>query len=149
MNGKEYMRLVASLSAIAITMTFTASVAVANDVCWEKADPALGALKTWKDLHAWHKNYSKCDDGYFGEGLSEFVVVSLARRWETLPLLKIEMTKNKSFEQFVLKHIDATTDENDLAVVIKNATAKCPSHFGPFCKKIAKKARVALKEIGE
>lgn len=143
------MRLVAQLTAIIITMAFTASVAVADDVCWGNGDPALGALNTWKDLHAWHKNYPKCDDGYFGEGLSEFVVVSLARRWETLQLLKSETTKDKSFEQFVLKHIDATTDENDLAIVIKNAKGKCPSNLEPLCKRIAKKAQMALKEIKE
>ena len=143
------MRLVAQLTALAFTMAFTASVTVADDVCWGKGDPALGALKTWKDLRAWHKSYPKCDDGYFGEGLSEFVVVSFARRWETLQLLKAETIKDKSFEQFVLKHIDATTDENDLAIVIKNANGKCPSNLGPLCTRIAKKAQMVLEEIKE
>ena len=134
---------------MALSIAFAASVAVADDVCWQKADPALSALRTWSDLHAWYKNYPKCDDGYFGEGLSEFVVASLANRWGTLHLLKTETIADNAFDLFVLKHIDATTDESDLAVVIKNAKTKCPSKLGPFCKKIAKKARMALKEIGE
>lgn len=137
------------ITALALSMAFTASVAVADDVCWQKADPALGALRTWSDLHAWHKNYPKCDDGYFAEGLSEFVVASLAKRWETLHLLKAETIADHKFEEFVLKHIDSTTDEDDLAVVIRNAKAKCPAKLGAFCKRIAKKARVALKEIEE
>lgn len=131
-----------------LSMTFTASIAGAEDVCWKKADPALQSLKTWSDLHAWHKKFPKCDDGYFAEGLSEFVVASLAKRWETLQLLKTETIADNKFEAFVLKHIDSTTDEEDLALVAKNAKSKCPSKLGAFCKRIAKKAQMALKEIG-
>ena len=137
------------LTAITLSMTFTASVAVAEDVCWKQADTTLQSLRTWHDLHAWYKNYPKCDDGYFGEGLSEFIVATLANRWETLHLLRTEVIANNTFEQFVLKHIDSTTDGDDLAVVIKNAKTKCPSKLGAFCKRIAKKAQMALKEIGE
>ena len=134
---------------MALSMVFTASVAVADDVCWQKADPALGALRTWSDLHAWNKNYPKCDDGYFAEGLSEFVVASFAKRWETLHLLEAEIIADNKFEEFVLKHIDSTTDGDDLAVVIRNAKTKCPATLGAFCKRIAEKARMALKEIEE
>lgn len=143
------MRLLTAIAVMALSMSLTVSVAVAEDICWEKADPALKSLKTWSDLHAWHKKFPKCDDGYFAEGLSEFVVASLAKRWETLQLLKTETIANKKFEVFVLKHIDSTTDEDDLAVVIRNAETKCPAKLGAFCERLAKKAQMALKEIGK
>jgi len=121
----------------------------ADDICRYKADPALGDLKTWSDLHLWYVRYPQCDDGYFAEGLSDFVVATLAKHWDTLALLKAEIEKDKSFEKFVLKHIDATTDENDLAAIAKNAKAKCPPSLLPLCMKIEKKVQGALGKAKE
>jgi hypothetical protein len=146
MNRKGYMKLITLLVLIVLLALVAAPGTRANDVCRDKADPALDTLKTWGDLYAWYKNYPQCDDGYFWEGLSDFVVVSLAGRWETLPLLKAEITKDNTFQQFILKHIDGTTDANDLAIVIKNAEAKCPSNLRPLCEEIEKKARMELNE---
>jgi len=143
------MRLLTAITVMSLLMIITASVAVAEDVCWKQADPALQSLRTWSDLHAWHKKYPKCDDGYFAEGLSEFVVASLAKRWETLYLLKAETIADNKFEVFVLKHIDSSADGDDLSVVIRNANTKFPPKLGAFCKRIAKKAQMALKEIEE
>ncbi len=121
----------------------------AGDLCYDRADPALFSLKTWNDLRSWYENYPGCDDGYFAEGLSDFVVVSLAKRWETLPSLQAEIMKNNGFKHFVLKHINATTDENDLRIVVRNARSKCPSNLRLLCKEIEKNAQMALKEIKE
>ena len=134
---------------VAITLLFicAASRVMAEDLCIDKADSALGKLKTWSDLRLWYENYPGWDDGYLAEGLSDFVVVTLAKRWNTLPSLQTEIRKNSGFRHFVLKHIDATTDESDVRTTLNNARRKCPGSSVPLCRGIEMKAGAALKEI--
>ncbi len=135
--------VVASLVFVSVSLDISA-----NDLCYEKADPALSALKSWRDLRSWYEKYSVCDDGYFGEGLSEFVVVSLAKNWQSLPSLQGEIRKNRAFKDFVLKHIDASTDESDVRTIINNAKDKCPENLQSLCVEIEKNAEITLREMG-
>lgn len=129
-----------------VTLLANASPA---DLCYDKADTAMTHLRTWRDLRIWYESYPGCDDGYFAEGISDFVVKSFANRWETLPALQAEITKNPAFKGFVMKHIDATTDDNDLSTTMKNAKGKCPSNLKPLCNQIEKNAQRALKDMTE
>jgi hypothetical protein len=132
---------------IAVCIVTMATTAIAADVCYEKANTALLGLKTWSDLRSWFENYSACDDGYYAEGISDFVVKSLAKQWATLPFLQKEIAKNSKFKSFVLNHIDHTTDANDLRAVLGNAENNCPSDQQSLCKAIETNAETALKEI--
>ena len=126
-----------------------ASSTNAADICREKADAALKNIKTWQDLRSWYENYPECDDGYFAEGISDFVVTSLAKQWHTLSALQQAINRNSSFKGFVMKHIDSTTDENNLRLVAHNAKAKCPSTLLNLCGEIKKNTQAALKEEQE
>lgn len=117
------------------------------DRCMDTADRRLSKVKSWSGLRRWFERYPDCDDGYLAEGVSEYVVVSLARRWQDLPRLQRQMKRNSRFEAFVLRHIDATTDTGDLEAVVENATQRCPKHSAPLCSSIASAAREALAEI--
>jgi len=134
---------------IILLFVIIATSANAADLCREKADSALKNLKTWQDLRLWHENYLACDDGYFAEGISDFVVRTLAKKWESLSALQSEIAKNTKFKDFVIKHIDATTDENQLEMVIENAKLKCPSKLQNLCNEIRNNAQTSLKEIKE
>ncbi|KUG23986.1 hypothetical protein ASZ90_006198 [hydrocarbon metagenome] len=137
---------------LGITLLFlviTAISANAADLCHSKADSAISNLKTWQDLRLWYENYHGCDDGYFAEGISDFVVASLAKQWQTLPTFQKEIMKNSRFKSFVMKHIDATTDDNDLKTTVQNAKVKCPSKLRHLCNEIGKNAQTALKAIEE
>jgi hypothetical protein len=146
---RRHMRL----KRLLVVTLFLLVIAVVNvragDLCNDKADPALFSLKNWNDLSLWYENYSECDDGYFAEGLSDFVVVSLAKRWKDMPSLQIEITKNREFKDFVLKHIDTTTDSNDLRTIGRNVKTKCPVNLHPLCKEIGKYTLVILNEMKE
>lgn len=126
-----------------------ASEAIAIDPCNDKADEAMSTLKSWSDLHTWYKNYHHCDDGYVAEGISDFVVVSLAKSWQSLPFLEAEITKNRAFKDFVFSHIDTTTDDNDLRMIVTNAKTKCPENLRSLCTEIETKAQTAPKELRE
>lgn len=119
----------------------------ADDLCNDKAGPALSSLKDWNDLRLWYETYPECDDGYFAEGLSDFVAVSLAKRWEDVPFLQTEIMKNREFKDFVLKHIDTTTNDIDLKTIARNTKVKCPTNLHPLCKEIGKQTLVVLNKI--
>ena len=146
---EKFMTFRKLVVVIFLLCVFIVVHASAGDLCYDNADPALSSLKTWNDLRLWYENYPGCDDGYFAEGLSDFVVVSLAKRWETLPSLQAEIMKNNGFKHFVLKYIDATMDENDLRMLVTNSKTKCLSNLRPLCKEIQKNVQKALKETKE
>ncbi len=106
------------------------------------------AKKTWQNLYRLYKESpSYCDDGAYGEGYSDFVVQSLAKYWNRFDELLSFTKKDHSFQSFILKHIDATTDLDDLKKLSKNVREICPTSEIPFCKEIDKKARAAIEDI--
>src|SRR3990170_2249011 len=74
-------------------------------------------LKDWGDLHQLFKRYRGCDDGALAEGYSDFVVRTLAHRWDTLEELKKAVAADRTFEEFVLKHIDASAEPDHIVMV--------------------------------
>jgi hypothetical protein len=121
----------------------------AADRCSGIADERFfSKVKSWSGLRKWFESYADCDDGGLAEGISDYAVVSLAQHWRDLPELKRQIEKNSRFEAFVLRHIDATTDSDDLKKVVENATQRCPEHSTALCSSIAGAARAALDEIG-
>lgn len=118
-----------------------------NDSYLDEADKALSELKSWSDLRKWFANYPGYDDGYYAEGVSEFVTAKLAKEWNTLKSLNAEIIKNPDFEERVLMHVDATADEQNLIKIVENARNKCPAELRSLCKKIEKNAKMAVKDI--
>jgi hypothetical protein len=125
---------------------FMAPPTHAADRCMDTADELFFKVKSWSGLRKWFEVYEDCDDGYLAEGVSDYVVVSLAQRWRDLPKLRREMERNPRFEAFVLRHIDATTDSGDLEAIIENATQRCPSRSVALCASMIKGAQEALEE---
>jgi hypothetical protein len=119
----------------------------AKELCNDKAGDDLTKLKNWKDLRLWYESYPRCDDGYFAEGLSQFVTASLSQNWVTLRSLNGEILKNQAFHRFVMKHIDATADEEHLKTISINASKQCPFSLKPLCKEIEKNVQKALKDM--
>lgn len=107
------------------------------------------AKKTWNDLYRLFTTYSSsgCDDGAYAEGYSDFVSRSLAKYWNLFPELASLTEHDSLFMDFVLKHIDATDDENDIKMLLKNARKRCQQGQAALCKEIEKAAISALKEI--
>jgi hypothetical protein len=125
----------------------SSNVHAGNNLCYDKADTALTNLRTWNDLRLWYESYSGCDDGYFAEGISQFVIRSLAKQWNTLTFLQREIKRNTKFKDFVLKHVDATGDDNDLMIIVTNCKDKCPAKLRLLCKEIENNTQTALKEM--
>lgn len=141
------LRIISFLLPILAFLYSAPQICRAEDRCMDTADEALFKVKLWSELREWFESYADCDDGYLAEGVSDYVVVSLAQNWQNLPELKRQIESNSRFEAFVLQHIDATADDNDLKKVVENATSRCPKHSTALCSSIIGAAREALKEI--
>ena len=113
----------------------------------EEINPTKNA---WGHLYEIYKRSAPgCDDGAYAEGFSDFVVQSLAKHWNRFDELVSLIQKDPSFQIFVLKHIDATTDLNDLNTISKNVHERCPKTAIQLCKEIDEKANAAFSEACE
>jgi hypothetical protein len=110
---------------------------------------AINTLREWPKIHAFYRaHFPPCpDDGMFAEGYSELVVRTLATNWSNLPELRTASTIDARFKAFVLRHIDATTNEADLRVIQASATSQCPRDSGSLCAEIRKASERALSEL--
>lgn len=110
---------------------------------------AINTLREWPKIHAFYRaNFPPCpDDGMFAEGYSELVVRTLATNWSNLPELRAASAKDPRFKAFVLRHIDATTNEADLRVIEASATSQCPKGSGSLCAEIRRASSMALSEL--
>jgi hypothetical protein len=132
-------------------LVFPASIACAQQhPCTHaeelRADKEAGTLRSWDSLYRSYKLYRQCDDGSIAEGYSESVVRILADHWSTLSRLATLSRRDARFRRFVLGHVDATTNPDDLKKIRVKANTQCPPRLGAICADLAKEADAALKE---
>lgn len=135
----------------------TASLTVATPVHPEVAGACrdeeflvqLHKLNDWKALHAFYRQYlpACADDGVQGKGYSDVTVRILAKHWETLPQLEALAVREPAFRAFVLRHIDATADPDELNQALHNATTQCPAGAAGLCEDIVARARSAILDL--
>ena len=132
-------------------LVFSASIACAQQrPCTDaealRADTEADTLRSWDSLYRSYKLYRQCDDGGIAEGYSESVVRILADHWSTLSRLATLSRRDARFRRFVLGHVDATTNPDDLKRIRMNANTQCPPRLSAICADLAKEADAALKE---
>jgi hypothetical protein len=101
--------------------------------------------RSWDALYRSYGLYRQCDDGAIGEGYSESVARILADHWDTLPQLDRLATRDPRFRRFVVKHLDATLNMDDVEAVRKKAATQCPTGLRTLCNDLAKQANAAIK----
>jgi hypothetical protein len=137
------------LSLIVILLSVQAGFSQKHPCTEVEARRALtqsDTLRRWGALHASFNHYRHCDDGGVGEGYSESVARILVDHWNTLPQLAQLEEKDAEFRAFVLKHVDATLNMDDVAKIKKNAKTRCPTGLRTICNELAKQADTALRE---
>ena len=102
--------------------------------------------RSWDALYRSYKTFGNCDDGAIGEGFSESVARILADHWSTLPRLAQLASRDASFRAFVMSHVDATLNTDDIEKVKENARIHCPTGLRTTCTNLAKQADSPLKE---
>jgi hypothetical protein len=111
-----------------------------------RAEAEADSLRTWVALHASYKLYQRCDDGAVGEGYSESVARILVDHWSTLPQLARLAKQDPGFRAFVMGHVDATLDMDDVRRIRHNAETRCPAGLKATCDDLAERAISAMKE---
>ena len=133
-------------AAAAIALVLLAPIARAD--C-NAADRAWDDVRTWYEVRLWFEKYAPaCDDGSIAEGLSDKIVVRLAWQWESVAQLRKELDGHRAFRKFVLRHIDSTTNYDDLRKLRDNAKHRCPDGEAALCKAIVVQTDRALADTG-
>ncbi len=112
----------------------------------QRAEIQADTLRSWDALYKSYKLYGKCDDGAVAEGYSESVARILVDHWSTVPRMANLAARDVGFRRFVLGHVDATLDFNDLKKISANAKTRCPSGLGAICADVTKEADAALSQ---
>jgi hypothetical protein len=103
--------------------------------------------KTWPVFYSAFKQLGHCDDGAPAEGFSDNVVRLLAHNWNQILDLQKLVASDSAFRRFVLRHVDATTDSEDLKAVLLNSHEHCPASARQLCKSLEAQSQSALKQI--
>jgi hypothetical protein len=103
-------------------------------------------LPSWETLYTSYRSYRQCDDGAIGEGYSESVARLLVDHWNSLPQLARLARRDAEFRAFVMRHVDATLNMDDVGKIRKGAKTLCPMGLQSVCNDLAKQADSALNE---
>ena len=112
-----------------------------------RADADVDRLHTWDQLYRSFQRYRQCDGGAIAEGYSKSVARILAHHWKTLPRLAYLAKRSDGFWHFVLDHINATADEDDLRRIKRRAATQCPTGLRRMCRDIRKAAEAAIEDL--
>ena len=141
------------IAAVVLALRSAASGAESNSACPD-VETALARVEsshlgTSDALYKSFREFGHCDDGYLAEAYSEAVVSLLAYRWDELRKLSSLCASDSVFRTFVLAHVDSTTEEADLRMLVSNASERCPKPVGALCRDILAAADAALRNIDE
>jgi len=112
----------------------------------KRAFDAVDKLYNWEAVRRFYKTYLPCDDGGIAEGVSDAITKLLANKWEDYWKLRSIGTFGPTFQEFVLRHIDATVPIETLQSISRNARQRCPKGCTEVCKKIDAATLSAIKE---
>ena len=136
MNSKR-KKLLASTVAWSVVMVGIAlgqSKPCTEDEAMQ-AEMATDKLKTWESVYQFYGQYSHCDDGSIGEGISDAVAKLFANHWDSFSAFSTLASKDRAFETFVLRHVDETIDwSRDAPKIHENARQHCPLDSARLCK---------------
>jgi hypothetical protein len=110
------------------------------------AEAILARYQSWEDLYSGFSQFRGCDDGGPAEVFSDAVVHLLATEWSSLSELASLAGRDEAFQEFILRHIDGTTDDTELQRVSVLAGSDCPSQFASLCRNIELAANHAVRE---
>jgi hypothetical protein len=101
---------------------------------------------TLKKMYSEHiKANPSCDDGFMAEGFDDSVPHLMSKDWGKITNLFSLMANDRGFEAFVLKHINAVSDANELRVLDSLSRKKCPKGGDQYCEKIISQVAKAAK----
>jgi hypothetical protein len=116
-------------------------------------------LRTWEVLYKSYGLYARCNNVDAEDGYSESVARILVDYWQTLPGLSHLGEKDRRFWDFVLGHVDATLNMDDVGKIRSSAIQRCQwsanacwrqptHHLSVLCKDLEKATNAATAALG-
>ena len=104
-----------------------------------------GYLDSWNNVFLAYREFRQCDDGAIAEGYSEMVARLLVDHWSRLSELQNLIAKDRDFEPFVLKRVNATLDPKDIEKLKHLVKTNCPRTSRVLCTKLLERAEAAAR----
>lgn len=105
----------------------------------------VDARSDWSSLSKHQKVFASCDDGELGEGYSDAVADLFAKRWDLFGTFVTLATTDPTFQDWAIRHIDASVSEEDLdRIILNSSTCLNDPSLEKLCKMIRQSAADAL-----
>ncbi|EHP7599153.1 hypothetical protein KP220_002071 [Salmonella enterica] len=114
---------------------------------FDKADMAISSLNSWATVDDYFSKYSDCDIDYVNEGTSEKIIRLLIDKWEQLNELSALVKRKPVIENYVLEHVNATLDIDDLEKLRDYSASDCYIDNENLCEKLHFSAISALNKL--
>jgi len=111
-------------------------------------ESVLSGFTSWTAIRESFHRFESCDDQVLSEGYSDAIGSMLGKHWNTFPELSRVAAADPAFRAFVIAHVDATCDQEDLMRIIAAAEHQCPHGDGALCADL-KSAAEAAKQTYE
>lgn len=133
---------------ICVCASFPVATAAQRRACTESQQREAVSIrpKDWNGFYAAFKLLGQCDDGAPAENFSDISVRLLAHDWKDVGDFVKLAASDRNFQRFVLKHVDGTTNPDDLRVVVSNARECGRAGDTRPCRALESRAKSALKE---
>jgi hypothetical protein len=112
------------------------------------AEKEASSLQDWQETYRSYKKFAQCDDGAIGEGYSASVARLLGDKWGSVDQLNRLAARDKSFETFVLRHIDELMSPAQAKQIRDNAVERCPAHAAWLCGAIGVRITEVWAAVG-
>lgn len=120
---------------------FTALAAGAQDKACTPADmaaaeKAVDRVVNWEQLYKAFQEHGRCDKGSVDEIFTE-ALLRCTVEWKNVEGLARPMEKDKSYREFVYRHLGSPAAKADVEAVYSRAKMSCPKGLDEFCTQIA------------
>lgn len=80
--------------------------------------------------------YAQCEDGSIAEGNSDTMARLLVDKWPEIAKLQSLINRDSGFEKYIMRHIDATLETDDLNQIITLSSESCLADSQAVCNKL-------------
>ena len=133
-NRPQRFRLALALLVLATGASAKAAQCTPDQA--NAADAVIDYIDSWKNMHLAFEQFQQCDDGAIAEGFSEADARLMADHWSNLSDGLAFLRADPSFKRFVIRHLDETDNNADLAKIDRLARMDCPAAAKSFCAEV-------------
>jgi hypothetical protein len=94
-----------------------------------------------------YRTYERCDENaFFSQAFSTAVIKTLIKKWDSISELQKFAGADSTFLDFVLMHIDATAEYEDIKQILASTSKNSPKKCEKLCARLhARTARAAAQ----